>query len=298
MFLIIANNMPGEKSTYIDPWLSFNEVRRDASGRYAIVANSRRGKPEPGKDKKPEGCIFCPESRGRLAEPYLDGQAKKEMKARGLYIIPNKFSVVSPPESVPDFYKDHGGGLPGLYEGRTIIGRHLVMIESPNHNPDPFSDSLETGKYYENLVWGYLQMLRALRAEGLAWGGLGKNRNGISKDGSIIHAGASQPHPHSQAVGLASEIIKGENGKRVVWSGGKYGEGESSIVYETEWALRSLPFKWLLNSIQNREGLEIPVDLTSLSGVYASRDKKNRKHLRGCDECLSSVAAEYSGIKI
>src|SRR3989338_5175909 len=251
MFLIIANNMPGEKSTYIDPWLSFNEVRRDASGRYAIVANSRRGKPEPGKDKKPEGCIFCPESRGRLAEPYLDGQAKKEMKARGLYLIPNKFSV-----------------------------------------------SLETGKYYENLVWGYLQMLRALRAEGLAWGGLGKNRNGISKDGSIIHAGASQPHPHSQAVGLASEIIKGENGKRVVWSGGKYGEGESSIVYETEWALRSLPFKWLLNSIQNREGLEIPVDLTSLSGVYASRDKKNRKHLRGCDECLSSVAAEYSGIKI
>ena len=50
-------------------------------------------------------------------------------------------------------------------------------------------------------MWGYIGMLQTLKAERFPWGGLGKNRNGVNKDGSTAYSGASQEHLHSQSVG-------------------------------------------------------------------------------------------------
>ncbi len=250
----------------VDPWSSLSEVRSDDRGRYAVVANARRAKPEPSKEKKPDVCIFCPGSRGRLVAPYLQGDARKEMEDRGLYVLENKYSAVTPPEKVPTFHlgEERIGGMSTYYR-HPIVGRHLVMIETPEHNIDPFADSQEGKRYYQNLVSGYLLMLRGLRAEGFAWGGLGKNRNGVAADGSTIHAGASQPHPHSQAVGL---------------TGRKVGEE----AYET--VLFGLPFRWLRDVIKEHE----MVDMDSMKKNFPIGDK----HLKHCRECEDSHSSGYN----
>lgn len=54
-----------------------------------------------------------------------------------------------------------------------------------------------------------MQTLMSLKAEGYVWGGVGKNRNGLTKEGHIIDAGASQKHPHSQAIAMKRFVPKG-----------------------------------------------------------------------------------------
>lgn len=180
-----------------DPWIAVGrvaELRTGSSGGRAIIAHPRREKAEASMEK-PEACVFCPEGRSKV-EPYFQGGLRGEMDARGLYVIGNKFPVVTP-ETGEDLALPRGLGM--TVSRIPAAGIHLVMIEDP-HDLDPFSDSAETRDYYGNLVWGYVQMLRALKAGGYEWGGIGKNRNGVNRNGSVARAGASQPHPHSQAI--------------------------------------------------------------------------------------------------
>ena len=180
-----------------DPWsgIRISEIRSGASGDRVIIAHSRRKKPS--LQKKEQSCIFCPENRQSLAESYFQGTLHGEMEKRGLYIIDNKFPVVSYPELSRDLILPGGGPT---FDRIPATGRHLLMIETPNHNLNPFSDSAETRDYYGNLIWGYRKMMQSLRDDGYEWGGLGKNRNGVNNDGSVALAGASQSHPHSQAI--------------------------------------------------------------------------------------------------
>lgn len=133
------------------------------------------------------------------------------MVERGLYILDNAFPVVSVHNDSSGV--DAGRTTPtdfssAFYEMSAAHGRHLVMIEADNHRLDPFSDSRETKAYYRNLVWGYIQMLSSLKNEGYVWGGVGKNRNGLTAKGHAIDAGASQAHPHSQAIAMSRFVPK------------------------------------------------------------------------------------------
>jgi len=183
-----------------------HEWRSDPYGRTVLIALARGDKPVAAADagRGDISCIFCPEERSTLAEPYIkDKLVLEEMFGRKLYIVENKYPTVATPESmqgvdlrfVPKF-----GGI--AITSEPAIGRHLVMIETPNHDLDPFSANEETRRYYTNIVWGYKEMLNALKNEGLVWGGIGKNRNGLHEDGTVLEAGSSQPHPHSQAIAI------------------------------------------------------------------------------------------------
>ena len=186
-----------------------SHIRYSPAGDIALVSPARGKKPTSSID---QACIFCPESRDKLAESFLKGNSLDEMLERGLYILDNAFPVVSVPDSAGG--NDAGraspaGFNPVFYDMRIAHGRHLVMIETDNHHLNPFSDGAETKGYYQNLVWGYIQMLKSLEAEGYVWGGVGKNRNGLTAEGRVIDAGASQRHPHSQAIAMNGLVPRG-----------------------------------------------------------------------------------------
>ena len=186
-----------------------SHIRYSPAGDIALVSPARGKKPASSID---QACIFCPESRDKLAESFLKGNSLDEMLERGLYILDNAFPVVSVPDSAGG--NDAGraspaGFSPVFYDMSIAHGRHLVMIETDNHHLNPFSDGAETKGYYQNLVWGYIQMLKSLEAEGYVWGGVGKNRNGLTAEGRVIDAGASQRHPHSQAIAMNGLVPRG-----------------------------------------------------------------------------------------
>lgn len=200
---------------------SFSHIRFAPSGDIAIVAPIRGKKPKAKRD-----CIFCPENINELAEPSLNGDALSEMKRRGLYVLDNAYPVVATEESTREIDLKFAQGFDGIFYNMNIAtGRHLVMIETSNHNLNPFSETPDVSNYYQNLVWGYINMLKLLKSEGYKWGGVGKNRNGMKTfkvpllakllrilfpDYGVIDAGASQWHPHSQA--LAMNFVPGNFG--------------------------------------------------------------------------------------
>ena len=150
-------------------------------------------------------CIFCPETRDSLADPIPNVNIA-EMGRRGLYILDNAYPVTLPREAEEGIDKRFTHSFGGVfYDWSTAVGRHLVMIETPNHELNPFSRSRETASYYKNLVWGYIQMLKLLKAEGFRWGSVGKNRNGK------FEAGASQEHLHSQALAADFDVMRLES---------------------------------------------------------------------------------------
>ncbi|MBI1934944.1 hypothetical protein HYS31_00745 [Candidatus Woesearchaeota archaeon] len=183
-----------------------SEIRTGSSGKQAIVPYTRLAKPEPAKDKTlDEVCVFCPDARHKLGEVYFGGARLAMMEDRGLYVIDNKFPTVVPPEITKGIDMTYLNQLSIFSNRRLARGRHLVMIETPNHYLDTFEDSPMTRNYYHNIVWGWIQMLRALRSEGYGmyeFGGVIKNRNGGYKDGMKKDAGDSQPHLHSQGIAL------------------------------------------------------------------------------------------------
>ena len=179
----------------------FSHIRFAPDGGVALVAPARAKKPT-----SLEGiCIFCPDARSNLAEPY-SGMDLAEMNRRGVYILDNAYPVTLPRESELGIDRRFAHGFGGVfYDWDTAVGRHLVMIETPNHKLNPFSKSRETASYYKNLVWGYIQMLKSLREEGFRWGSVGKNRNGK------FEAGASQEHLHSQALAANFDVTRLDN---------------------------------------------------------------------------------------
>ena len=187
----------------------FAHIRFAPSGDIALVAPARAKKPT-----SLEGiCIFCPDTRSNLTEPS-SGVDLAEMNRRGLYILDNAYPVTLPRESELGIEKSFAHGMGGVfYDWDIAVGKHLVMIETPNHELNPFSRSRETASYYKNLVWGYIQMLKSLKAEGFRWGSVGKNRNGR------FEAGASQDHLHSQALATNFRVTRLENLARLP---GKY----------------------------------------------------------------------------
>ena len=185
----------------------FSHIRFAPDGDIALVAPARAKKPT-----SLEGlCIFCPDTRINLAEPYPSVDLA-EMDRRGLYMLQNAYPVTLSRESELQIDKRFVAGFGGVFYNWDIaVGRHLVMIETPNHELNPFSRSRETASYYKNLAWGYIQMLKSLKSEGFRWGSVGKNRNGTDRHGKKLDAGASQDHLHSQALAANFNLMRLEN---------------------------------------------------------------------------------------
>lgn len=183
----------------VDPWLRFSEIRTGPGGKFTIIANSRRDKPEPGKGEGLEACIFCPDKR-RLDPPIFEDKRLEEMRKRGFYVLGNKYAVTTPPQ-VDDGPLAYKKMLGAMWERNVFRGFHSLSINK-DHNINPFSDSELTKNYYRDEVWVYRTMLAWFKEQGCSWGGIGKNRNGSYSDGKVIPAGASQPHPHSQGAAV------------------------------------------------------------------------------------------------
>ena len=185
----------------VDPWFSLSELRWAPDGRKVLIPHARQNKPEATKVVSKE-CAFCPGSPSMGKTPYTLTDLVQGAKDRNVYFLENTFPTVSPPEISDDVVKFRREGI--AYDRKIARGRHLVQIETPDHNLNPY---LATRQYYKNLVWGYIAMLKTLRAEEHLWGGLGKNYNGINEDGTKAPSGASQEHLHSQAVGVDSLLL-------------------------------------------------------------------------------------------
>lgn len=186
----------------VDPWFSLSELRIAPDGRKVLIPHTRLKKPEATKVESKE-CVFCPSSPSMSKPPYTLADFVQGARDREISFLKNKFPTVSSPE-ISDAVVRYHTALRIIYDRQIARGKHLVMIETPDHYLNPFT---ATRKYYENLVWGYITMLKTLRAEGFQLGLLGKNYNGVNKDGTEADAGASQKHLHSQAVGVDSLLL-------------------------------------------------------------------------------------------
>ncbi len=271
--------MPGLQE--LDPWLFYSEFRTGPGGDWALIPFARRYKPEPGKKSKErsdEPCFMCRDQWSTLEGfLYYKGEERETVHAKGFVVLDNKFPVVSKANITQNDIEARLGNLGLFYSRRPADGRHLVIGE-PQHIIDPFADAEETKIYYANLTWMYRTVLKSLRAEGYEWAGLGKNRNGMAqkKNGGaieevVLHAGASQPHPHSQVIATSSFVPQ--------WVEWTY------YVWHQRFDRLRIPLLGIQLPLY-KKSRDIGKDLvtTALHGVM----------LRGCGECLESRENRYA----
>jgi len=116
----------------VDPWFSLSELRLAPDGRKVLIPHARQKKPEVTKvDIK--DCVFCPNQRDRLKQPYFLTDLIQEMKDKSLYILENEFPSVTPPP-IADKQEKLPPAPVYLVDRKIAIGRHLVMIESLDHH--------------------------------------------------------------------------------------------------------------------------------------------------------------------
>ena len=136
-------------------------------------------------------CPFCPGNEALTAEERFRFAGERDDWM--LRSVINKFSVLSPTGEV---------GLPGrLGSGEASVngvGLHEVLIESPRHD----------GLMAEFAVSHLQRILEAYRHRFLDFYGDSRVRHVIIFKNHGADAGASQPHPHSQIVGLP--IVPGQ----------------------------------------------------------------------------------------
>jgi len=182
-----------------------SELRQNLATReWVIIAPERlKGKPlvrEPNAlmDAFPdyaENCRFCPRNEERFRDvsieqiphPAPDNAAGSSWLAR---CIENKYKIFAEYESCPtkptEFERD------GIYCRFMGCGNHELVVESPEHNKTLATMSQQEA---EAVVALYLRRFQALKA----------NPNNLL---TIIfknhgpRSGASQPHPHSQILGM------------------------------------------------------------------------------------------------
>lgn len=175
------------------------ELRKDpVTRRWVIVATERAKRPNelsprnpvtvpdmPDRDPK---CPFCEGNEGMTppeVSAYRHAGTNKDGPGWWVRVIPNKYSAVDP--SIPHTRE----GL-GMYDMASGFGVHEVIIESPKHN---LSWATMSEKEFEEMFWAYRdRLITLMRNPDLRYVLVFKNYG--------ADAGASQPHPHTQLIGL------------------------------------------------------------------------------------------------
>lgn len=168
-----------------------SQIRYDLfHDRYVIIAPNRAqraGFLKPQKLVEPEKCPFC-EGNEKLTPPEIfalrDGSGANEPGWR-TRVVPNLFKAVEIEASLTQERR-------GSFEWQDGFGAHEVIIDMPDHETGverwparALSDWLATVQ--ERVT----DLHRDFR---LVWLSVFKNHG--------VHAGATQPHPHTQIIGL------------------------------------------------------------------------------------------------
>jgi len=173
-----------------------SEIRQDqATKRWVIMATERAkrphdlaGAPAAEAEQEPHSadCPFCPGNESRTPPEvlaYREAGGPADGPGWQVRVVPNRFAALSPEGEVT--VRD-----PSWFTTVTGVGAHEVIIESPLHNADPATMSLEevtlalaaAGERFEALKEDpALRYIAIFRNHGLA-------------------AGSSLTHPHTQII--------------------------------------------------------------------------------------------------
>lgn len=171
------------------------ELRKDPIiQRWVIIAAERGQRPSDFKaettviDVNPKACPLCPNNEDRTPPEVfairLDG-SKPNTPGWSVRVVPNKFPALS----LNGDLNRRGIGLIDMMNG---IGAHEVVIETPEHNADWDTMTIEQ---LSRVFQSYQARLKAL-SEDIRFRYLLVFRN------FGVQAGASLSHPHSQIIAL------------------------------------------------------------------------------------------------
>ena len=163
-----------------------SEIRYDLiHNEYVIIAPERLHRPielETPDIEIPKNCPFCPGNEDLTTKEIFSIKINGKWVTR---VVPNLYKAVAI-ENNFDFDTD------GMNEKFGGFGAHEIIIDTPKHNAN-FSNLSEIEIFY------YLKTIKERVID-------------LKKDKRIIHlnifknngikAGASQPHPHTQIIGL------------------------------------------------------------------------------------------------
>ncbi len=162
------------------------EIRHDRrTGRSSLVVPARARRPGQGLAAADAACPFCPGNEDLL--PGIVWQSPEGNRGDWrVRVVPNKFAVVAEDTNAPS--------TAGSFERRTAVGRHEVIIEHPRHDLDLATMPPD---HVRHVMAAYRTTYRRLAAmPGIRLALLFRNYGAA--------AGASQQHPHAQAVALTT----------------------------------------------------------------------------------------------
>lgn len=202
------------------------EFRRDpVTGRWVVVAPERSLRPLTLQDAQPHGrvtngratCPFCP---GREYETpnevlaYRAPDSPRDGPGWWLRVVPNKFPAVKPEAS------DEPRKTGGLFDRFPGVGRHEVVIETPDHLVNP---ALIPDAQLRDVFLAYRDRLNAMAADpNLHYASVFKNVGAES--------GASVGHCHSQIV--ATPLIPDLIGRELRGADGYYSQHHRCVFCE------------------------------------------------------------------
>jgi len=163
-----------------------SEIRYDLiHNEYVIIAPERLHKPielATAKIQNPVNCPFCPGNENLTTKEIFSIKINGKWVTR---VVPNLYKAVGI-ESNFDFDTD------GMNEKFGGFGAHEIIIDTPKHNASFASmDLIEIYYFLKTLKQRVADLKKDKR---IVFLNVFKNKG--------IKAGASQPHPHTQIIGL------------------------------------------------------------------------------------------------
>ncbi len=161
------------------------EIRHDRrTGRHSLVVPARARRPGQARAAAGAACPFCPGNEDLL--PGIVWQSPDGDGGWRVRVVPNRFAIVAETAAM--------AAAGGPLARRAAIGRHEVIIEHPRHDLDLAAMPPD---HLRHVVTAYRATYRRLAAlPGMRMTLLFRNHGAA--------AGASQRHPHAQAVALAA----------------------------------------------------------------------------------------------
>lgn len=182
---VLAHRKPTIARGISVPEMRFNQI----TGDWVIIAPERARRPgihqkgsiRPMQPMVVEGCPFCPGNEEQTATERLRINGPNGWQIRS---VDNKFSALSLEGAV----EHHGSGLRATMSG---VGRHEVIIETPEHGSFP---ARREPQQMVALMEAYHQRFMAFHEDP-------RVRHVVLFKNHGVSAGTSLEHPHSQIVG-------------------------------------------------------------------------------------------------
>ena len=219
--------------------------------RWVILAPDRRGRPTDQKDRylpRVQECPFCPGRESSTPPALYTVPPPSESGGDGAWrirVFPNKYPALQPKSADHGNASEKGGAPRELFLSREGVGRHEVIVETPEHRED-FPDFEQDHLHDVLTVWAG-RIRAAYQEQDLAYALLFRNHR--------ARAGASLSHPHSQLIATpvipknirqkceASQAYLERNNRCLICDLLKQeGKAGSRVILETEEFIVFAPF--------------------------------------------------------